>query len=216
MAKVAVVLSGSGVFDGSELHESVITMLSLEKLGIEYQTFAPDIAQLHVVNHQTGEVSESEQRNVLAESNRVSRGNTQSLAELNQSDFDALVLVGGFGAAKNLSDFAVKGAEYDVLPEISQAINDFYGQGKWVLAMCIAPVLVAKSLPNISLTIGTDADTIKALEPTGVNHIACSAVEHHVDEEKKVITTPAYMLAGNLVELETGISGALSALSKKL
>ncbi len=216
MAKVAVVLSGSGVFDGSELHESVITMLSLEKLGIEYQTFAPDITQLHVVNHQTGEVSESEQRNVLAESNRVSRGNTQSIAELNQSDFDALVFVGGFGAAKNLSDFAVKGAEYGVLPEISHAINDVQGQGKWVLAMCIAPVLVAKSLPNVSLTIGTDADTIKALEPTGVKHIACSAVEHHVDEENKVITTPAYMLASNLVELETGISGALSALSKKL
>ncbi|GAM71776.1 sigma cross-reacting protein 27A [Vibrio sp. JCM 19236] len=216
MAKVAVVLSGSGVFDGSELHESVLTMLSLEKLGIEYQTFAPDVDQLHTVNHQTGEASDSDVRNVLVESNRVSRGTTQSLSELSYRDFDALVFVGGFGAAKNLSDFAIKGSEYSVLPSINTAINEFNENGKWVLAMCIAPVLLAKALPNVSLTIGSDPDTIAALEPTGVNHVSCTATEHHVDEDNKLITTPAYMLATNLVELDTGISGALKALSTKI
>ncbi|MEZ9711142.1 isoprenoid biosynthesis glyoxalase ElbB [Vibrio breoganii] len=214
MAKVAVVLSGAGVFDGSELHESVITMLELERKGISYQTFAPDIVQLHTVDHGTGEASDG--RNVLVESNRVSRGNTKPLAELSYKDFDALVFVGGFGAAKNLSDFAVKGSEYSVEPSIAQVITEFNEHGKWIFAMCISPVLLAKTLANVALTIGTDADTIGALEPTGVNHIACSATEHHIDEANKVITTPAYMLAGNLVELEQGISGAVSALSERL
>lgn len=216
MAKVAIVLSGSGVFDGSELHESVITMLCLEKLGIEYHSFAPDIAQLHTVNHHTGEASESEIRNVLVESNRVSRGKTQSLSELNQADYDALVFVGGFGAAKNLSDFATKGSDYSVLPSISKVIREFHQQDKWVLAMCIAPVLLAKALPGVALTLGNDPDTIQAIESTGVNHVVCTVEEHHVDEINKLITTPAYMLANNLVELEVGISGALTALSTRV
>ncbi|MEZ9863823.1 isoprenoid biosynthesis glyoxalase ElbB [Vibrio breoganii] len=214
MAKVAVVLSGSGVFDGSELHESVLTMLELEKQGIEYQTFAPDITQLHTINHQTGEATDG--RNVLVESNRVSRGATQSLAELSYRDFDALVFVGGFGAAKNLSNFAVQGSEYTVEPSVAKAITEFNENGKWIFAMCIAPVLLAKTIPNVALTIGTDADTIGAIEPTGVNHVACSAIEHHVDEDNKVITTPAYMLASNLVELSSGIGGAIQALSTRL
>ncbi|WP_039970651.1 isoprenoid biosynthesis glyoxalase ElbB [Vibrio halioticoli] len=214
MSKVAVILSGSGVFDGSELHETVITMLHLEKLGVKYQTFAPDTQQLHTIDHSTGEASEG--RNVLVESNRVSRGTTQPLTELNHRDFDALIFVGGFGAAKNLSDFAVKGSEYSVIPSIGSVITEFNQNNKWILAMCIAPVLLAKVVSGSKLTIGSDSGTIEAMATTGVNHVTCSVVESCVDEENKLITTPAYMLASNLIELEEGISEALKLLSSKL
>ncbi|MGM8892196.1 isoprenoid biosynthesis glyoxalase ElbB, partial [Psychrobacter sp. 1Y1] len=116
MKKVAVLLSGSGVYDGTELHESVLALLEITKAGASYQCFAPNIPQYHVVNHLTGEVQEGESRNVLVESARIARGEIKAVDELNINEFDALVIPGGFGAAKNLCDFAVTGAEHSVEP----------------------------------------------------------------------------------------------------
>lgn len=129
MARVAIILSGSGVFDGSELHETVITLLTLEKLGIEYETFAPNVNQLHCIDHLKGEPT-SETRNVLVESNRVSRGNTKDLSDLNDENFDSLIFVGGFGAAKNLSDFATNGENYEVNTEVEKTIKAFHKSKK--------------------------------------------------------------------------------------
>lgn len=214
--KVAIILSGAGVFDGSELHETVLTMLALERNSISYTTFAPDIPQAHVVNHANGEAETSDIRNVLVESNRLSRGTTQPLSELSYRDFDALVLVGGFGAAKNLSDFAFEGSDYTVEPAISEVINSFHSEQRWILAMCIAPVLLAKSIENVTLTVGSDVSTINALSNAGAHHHNCTATEHCVDEINRIITTPAYMLAINLLELEEGINSAIATLMSRI
>ncbi len=213
MKKVAIILSGCGVFDGTELNEAVLTMLHLEKQGIQYETFAPDMIQRHVINHFSGEPS-NEKRNVLVESNRVTRGNTLNLTDLNIASFDGLILIGGYGVAKNLSSFAIDGSSYQVSFEIEEVINDFYHSKKWILAMCIAPVILAKVIPNASLTIGNDEAAIKAL-PTP-NHKKCDVTEHHVDETNHLITTPAFMLAQNLIELEEGIGNSIKTLSSKI
>lgn len=213
MIKVAIILSGSGVFDGSELHETVITLLSLEKLNISYQTFAPNMEQNHVIDHSRGEPTD-EIRNVLVESNRVSRGNTKELSDLNVDDFDSLIFVGGFGAAKNLSNFALVGEDYEVTTEIEKIIIDFHDAQKWILAMCIAPVLLSKTIKGCEITIGNDQETANLL--TSCNHVNCHVTQYHVDEAHRLITTPAYMLAKNLIELEQGISHSLKALHSKL
>ncbi len=213
MKKAAIILSGSGVYDGSELHETVLTLLALEKLSINYQTFAPDIAQRHVVDHSNGEAT-NENRNVFVESNRLTRGNTKKLSDLNEEDFDSLIFVGGFGAAKNLSDFALTGEGYNVIPEIEKVINAFHQSQKWILAMCIAPVLLVKTITDSEITIGNDQEVANAL-PTQ-NHINCDVSEYHIDEKNRLITTPAYMCANNLLELELGINTSLEVLNSKL
>lgn len=217
MAKnVAIILSGSGVYDGSELHETVLTLLALEKARVTYQTFAPNIEQSHVINHLTGEVT-NEVRNILVESNRVGRGQTKDLALLSVDDFDALVFVGGFGAAKNLSSFAFDGENYQVNPEIEKQIKAFNAADKYILAMCIAPVILAKCIDKASITIGSDSATIGVLEnATSAEHVVKTVVDCHIDENNKLITTPAYMLAQNLVELDLGITAGIRALSERI
>lgn len=205
--KVAVVLSGCGVYDGAEIHESVLTMLALDRGGAEMVLCAPDRQQLHVVNHQTGEVVEGESRNVLVESARIARGAVRDVAEVSADELDALILPGGFGAAKNLCNFAVQGAGCEVDPGVARLVRQVHEQGKPVAAICIAPALLAKVLGDESpaVTIGTDLDTADAIEAMGAKHVNCPVTEFVVDEERKVITSPAYMLAQNMSELAEGI-----------
>jgi enhancing lycopene biosynthesis protein 2 len=205
--KVGVILSGSGVYDGAEIHESVIALLALDRQGAEVVVCAPDTPQMHVVNHLTGEVEEGEERNVLVESARIARGAIKDVAAVSAGDLDALMLPGGFGAAKNLCDFAVKGPDCAVHPDVARLVREVHAQGKPVAAVCIAPALLAKVLGEESpaLTIGTDADTAAALEALGANHVACPVTETVVDREKKLITSPAYMLAGSISEAAEGI-----------
>lgn len=122
--KVAMILSGCGVYDGSEIHETVLTLLRLSQQGAQVQCFAPDKPQMHVLNHLNGEEM-NEQRNVLVESARITRGEVKDVRELKASDFDALILPGGFGVAKNLSDFAVKGSDCTVDADVLAAIGQF-------------------------------------------------------------------------------------------
>ncbi|MBN7825887.1 isoprenoid biosynthesis glyoxalase ElbB [Bowmanella dokdonensis] len=205
--KVAVILSGCGVFDGAEIHESVLTLLALSSQGASYQCFAPDIAQLHVVNHLTGEVMDGETRNVLVEAARIARGEIQALNELDAKDFDALILPGGFGAAKNLCDFALKGADCQLHPQVLSACQAFARTGKPVGYLCIAPAMITKVYgPGVKLTIGTDQDTAAAIRQMGGEHQECQVEDIVVDEQHKVVTTPAYMLAQNIGEAATGIN----------
>lgn len=212
--KVGVILSGCGVYDGSEIHEAVITMLALDRAGAEMIICAPDMPQMHVVNHLTGEVAEGETRNVLVESARIARGAIKDIAQVSADEMDALILPGGFGAAKNLCDFAVKGAACEVHPEVARLVRDVHAQGKPVAAVCIAPALVAKVLGDESpeLTIGTDAETAGALESMGAKHVSCPVRELVVDRERKLITTPAYMLAQNMSEAAEGIEKTVRTL----
>jgi enhancing lycopene biosynthesis protein 2 len=168
MKKVAVVLSGCGVYDGAEINEAVLTLLCLEQQGASYQCFAPDIEQMHVVNHLTGEPAEGESRNVLVEAARIARGNIENLAQASADEFDALLVPGGFGAAKNLSDFAVAGAAMEVQPDFLQLARAFHQGGKPVGLICIAPVMAAAICGAGEVcTFGNDADTAAYIEGIG-------------------------------------------------
>lgn len=212
--KIGVVLSGCGVYDGAEIHESVVTLLAIDRLGAEAVICAPDVPQLHVVNHLTGEVEEGAERNVLVESARIARGAIRDVAEVTADELDALILPGGFGAAKNLCDFAVKGADCDVDPGVAALVRAVHEQGKPVAAVCIAPALIAKVLGDEGpeLTIGNDADTAGALEAMGAAHVACPVREFVVDRKRKLISSPAYMLAESISEAAEGIEKTVAIL----
>jgi enhancing lycopene biosynthesis protein 2 len=208
MKKVAVVLSGSGVFDGSEIHESVITLLSLDRLGAEVSILAPDIPQMHVINHITGEEM-NENRNVLIESARIARGDIKDLAKTNIEDYDAIIFPGGFGAAKNLSDLVTKGSDLTVNPVVEKFIVNGLNSHKVMGFICIAPVIAAKVSANIDLhpeiTIGTDKETAQTIEKIGAIHINSKVNEIVYDKKNKIVTTPAYMLGQSISEIAEGI-----------
>lgn len=204
--KVAVVLSGCGVFDGAEIYESVLTLYRLEQVGASVQVFAPNIEQAHVINHLNGEVAEGETRNVLIEAARIVRGDIKDLALAQAADFDALVVPGGFGAAKNLCDLAFNGADLTVNPEFLSLARSFRDQGKPIGLICIAPAMTAAIMgEGARCTIGNDADTAKTIEQTGAVHVNCEVSETCVDKERKLVTTPAYMLANSINEAASGI-----------
>lgn len=205
--KIAIVLSGCGVFDGAEIHESVLTLLAFLKKGAHVTFFAPDIPQAKVVNHQSNQDSD-EKRNVLIESARIARGEISDIKNLKSSDFDALVFPGGFGAALSLCDFAVKGPDASVNPDVEKVILDFYDSKKVIGAMCVAPALIAKVLGHkkITVTIGNEAQMAAAIEKTGAIHKNYSVKEVCIDSKNKILTTPAYMLAQNILEAEVGIN----------
>ena len=210
MKKVAVVLSGCGVYDGAEINEAVLTLLCLEQQGADYQCFAPDIAQMHVINHLTGEPAAGESRNVLVEAARIARGNILDLKAANAQDFDALLVPGGFGAAKNLSDFAVAGAGMTVQDEFLALARAFHAGGKPIGLICIAPVMSAAICgEGARCTVGSDADVAAAINATGAEHLQCPVSEARVDVRNKLVTTPAYMLAGSVAEAYTGISACV-------
>src|SRR5476649_1442319 len=182
--KIAVILSGCGVYDGAEVHESVITLLRLDQRGAEVQCFAPNIAQLHVINHLTGEEM-PESRNVLVESARIARGDVKDIREANAEDFDALIVPGGFGAAKNLSNFAVEGPGCSVNPQVLALAEAFAEAGKPVGLICISPALAAKIYgPGVTCTIGNDADTAAAITRMGGTHEECE-VDDIVEEKAR-------------------------------
>jgi enhancing lycopene biosynthesis protein 2 len=214
--RVGVILSGCGVYDGAEIHESVITMLALDRAGAEMVLCAPDVEQMHVINHLKGEPAEGESRNVLVESARIARGEISDVAEVTADDLDALILPGGFGAAKNLCTFAVDGADCQVNGDVAKLVREVHAQGKPVAAVCIAPALLAKVLGGESpaLTIGTDEGTAAAIEAMGGRHVSCPVEEFVVDEERKLITSPAYMLAGSISEAAEGIEKTVQELMR--
>lgn len=203
---IAVILSGCGVYDGAEIHESVLTLLRLDQRGAKVQCFAPNIAQMHVINHLTGEEM-PESRNVLVESARIARGAVKDIREASAADFDALIVPGGFGAAKNLSNFAVEGANCSVQAEVLALAEAFAEAGKPVGLICITPALAAKIYgPGVICTIGNDADTAAALNKMGATHEECVVSEIVEDKARKLVSTPAYMLAQSIGEAAAGIN----------
>ncbi|CAN2972199.1 MULTISPECIES: isoprenoid biosynthesis glyoxalase ElbB [Pseudomonas] len=204
--KIAVILSGCGVYDGAEIHESVITLLRLDQRGAQVECFAPDVAQLHVINHLTGEEM-PESRNVLVESARIARGAVKDIGQANAADFDALIVPGGFGAAKNLSNFAVEGAGCSINPQVLALAEAFAEAGKPVGLICISPALAAKIYgPGVTCTIGNDADTAAALDKMGATHVECTVEDIVEDPARKLVSTPAYMLGKNISEVASGIN----------
>ncbi len=209
--KFAVVLSGSGVFDGAEIHEATMTMYAIMKHNSQYQIFAPDINQHHVINHITGEEM-PETRNVLIESARIARGKIKPLSEFNANDFDAIIFPGGFGVAKNLSTFAFDGINCKVNNEVENAIKSMVKQSKPIGALCISPVVVAKVLGDVELTIGQDKDTASAVQQMGATHKNTNHGEVVVDTKYKVATTPCYMLDATIVDIANGANNVVEAI----
>ncbi|MCP3176579.1 isoprenoid biosynthesis glyoxalase ElbB [Desulfuromonas sp. KJ2020] len=216
MAKIGVILSGCGVYDGSEIYETVLTLLAIDRSGAEAVCMAPDIPQMHVINHLTGEPVAGEQRNVLQEAARIARGKIKNLKDVKAADIDALVLPGGFGAAKNLCDFAVKGPDCTVNPDVARLMREIVQAKKPLAAICIAPALIAKVLGEDRLapeiTIGSDQGTAQALETMGGKHVTCPVREIVIDQKNKIITTPAYMLAERISEAADGIEKTIKTL----
>jgi len=212
--KVGVVLSGCGVFDGAEVHESVLTLLALDKRDVEAVICAPDIDQMHVVNHHTGDEMPGERRNVRVEAARIARGPVKDVKEIDPDEIDALILPGGFGAAKNLCNFAVEGADCEVNEDVAALVRAVHERKKPIAAICIAPALMAKVLGTASpaLTIGTDEDTASQLQRMGAKHVTCPVSDRVIDHENKIVSTPAYMLAQRVSDAAEGIDKTIETL----
>ena len=206
--RVAVILSGAGVFDGAELHESVLCLLALDRIGAEVTVLAPDTDQAHVINHQAGQPEATETRSVLKESARVARGPVTALDQAQCSDFDAVLMPGGFGAAKNLCTWAFDGANCSVNPDVEAFLRGMHAQGSWIGACCIAPVIVAKIFgeQGVEVTIGQGDAEHAEVEKTGAKHIKMNVRGVHRDATMRVLTTPAYMEAQRIAELPEGIN----------
>ena len=205
MPRFAVVLSGCGRADGSEIHESVSALLAIDRSGCTYQCFAPDIKQAAVINNLTSEKM-NETRNVLVEAARIARGEIKDLREFKAADFECVIFPGGLGAITNWCDFAQKGVACTVETTINHVLNEAYDNGLVIGAMCIAPVIVAKVLGKhgITVTIGTDKTVAGKIEQTGAKHQNTNVSDACVDEENRIVTTPAYMLATSVKEVFAG------------
>lgn len=190
--KFAVVLSGCGVYDGAEIQESVLSLLAIMNNNGIYEIFAPDIPQMHVVNHVTGEEM-AESRNVLIEAARIARGNIQLLNTFNANDYDVLFFPGGFGGAKNLSDYALKGEGLTVNEEVEKSIKAMHKQGKPIVSLCVTPIMLAKVLGNIKITMGTGQEEAGHVVSFGASHESKAPGEISIDKENKVVTAPCYM-----------------------
>jgi len=214
--KIGVVLSGCGVYDGAEIHEAVITLLAIDRAGAEAVCMAPDVDQMHVINHLTGQEMPGEKRNVLVEAARITRGNIKDISTVKAEDLDALFFPGGFGAAKNLSDFAVKGEGCTVHPEVTRLIREFKDKKKPQGVACIAPTIMAKVYENEAvrptLTIGNDKDVGGKIEKMGSRHQACDVRDVVLDRENRIVSTPAYMLGQNISEVADGIEKSINEL----
>lgn len=210
---IAVILAGCGRMDGSEIHESVLTLLSIKQNHADYQCFSLDLAQEHVSNHLTNESTHNETRNMLVESARIARGNVKPLEKLNVADFDALIIPGGDGVAHNLFDLALKGSDYTVNPLVKQKCLEFTQNNRPVGFICIAPAMIPKIYgPGIELTIGNDSKVSELLTNMGAKCFNCQVDEIHIDKKHKIVTTPAYMLAKHVGETYQGIKNLVDSI----
>lgn len=210
MLKVGLLLSGCGVQDGSEISEAVLTILALEKAGVEIVAMAPDVEQAYVVNHYSGQESREESRSALTEAARITRGKIVAVQTVGAHGLDALILVGGFGAVKNLCTYAIDGTGATVNHDVARLIQEMHGLAKPIGAMCIASVVVALALSGqrrstLTLTIGNDETVARNLGILGATHLETSADQVCIDEHNHVVSTPAFMLAHGPMEAETGI-----------
>ncbi len=212
MAKTfAVILSGCGHQDGAEIHEATLTLWAIHAHGADFNCFAPDISQHHVLNHITGQEMPQE-RNVLIESARIARGDIADLATFSADMADALIIPGGFGAAKNLSSYAFDGQDCSINPDLKKAIQAMYHARKPIGALCIAPVILAKILGNVELTIGRDDTTANNLEAMGAHHIPTDHGAIAIDHNNKIVTTPCYMLNSRVDQIGQGIDKLVGAM----
>ncbi len=214
--KFAVILAGCGNKDGAEIHESVLTLLAIDKNGHSCQCFAPDVPQARVLNFLTNEEMK-ESRNVLLESARIARSNIKPLSQYKHEDFDILVLPGGNGVAHNLCTFAKDGANMTVNPDVEKAVLSTHKAGKPIGALCISPVIIGKLIPGVELTFGKDEKINQTFQKLGVKTTNATARDIVVDQKNKVVSTPCYMLPESRIsELAQGIENLVQSLVKMI
>lgn len=221
--KIGILLSGCGVYDGAEIHESVLAMLAIAEMGAEIVSIGVNKNQHHVVNHLTGEAM-TETRNMLIEAARIARGSIVDIENLVISDIDALVIPGGFGSAKNFTNWAFNGPDSEILPEVKKLIIDINAIKKPIVALCVSPVVLAKAFEKTEvhpeLTIGTTAESSPydirgfsdGLDKTGAKSTMKNIREIHVDKENKIITAPCYMMDASIVEVRNNIHEAINSI----
>lgn len=221
--KIGILLSGCGVYDGAEIQESVLAMLSVAELGHEYQCISIDKPQHHVVNHLTGEEM-SESRNMMVEAARIARGNIISIDQVKLDELDGLIIPGGFGSAKNFTTWAFNGPEGNILPEVKLLLVNMMNIGKPILALCVSPVVVAKALEGSSsqarLTLGSTQeaspysiiDFHAGLQQTGMQTAEKTIREIEIDTENRIISAPCYMMDATIVEIKKNITQGVEAL----
>jgi len=215
MKNFAVILAGCGVYDGAEIQEAVLTLLAIDKAGATYQCFAPDVKQHHVINHITGN-EEAATRNVLHEAARIARGHIKSLHNFDPLGFDAMIFPGGFGVAKNLCNWAFKGDQCIVNPEVEQSVRAMHEAGKPVGAMCIAPVLLARLFQGSKLTTGDDPASAQFIRNMGNGYVVTNHGEVVKDQQKKLFTTPCYMLDATISQIAEGTENLVKAMMEVL
>jgi enhancing lycopene biosynthesis protein 2 len=211
--KAAVVLAGCGVFDGAEIHEAVMTLYAIDKMGGTYQVFAPNVKQHHVINHISGEAM-NEARNVLTEAARIARGKIKALTEYRVADFDALIFPGGFGVAKNLCTYAVDGTDCHVDRVVEAAIRDTHRAGKPIGALCISPVLITRVLGDVTVTIGNDPSTTTNITSMGGRHEIKRHGEVSIDKKNRIVTSPAYMLNATITDIARDAEEVIKAIKE--
>ena len=211
MKRIAVILAGCGVYDGSEIHETVCTLLAISRNNGTYKVFAPNINQYHVVNHLTGEVT-TEERNVLIEAARLNRGEITPLDQINLEDFDSIVFPGGFGVAKNLCSYAYEGENFRVLEEVKKVVKNAYQMKMPIGAMCISPVLISKIISGSTVTIGADKATADDIEKAGAFHKRSQKGEVVIDEKNRIFSTPCYMLDSSIADIADGCDNLIKAI----
>jgi enhancing lycopene biosynthesis protein 2 len=209
--KFAIVLSGCGVYDGAEIHESVMTMLAADRNGCEYEIFAPNIKQHHVVNHLTGEVMD-EQRNVLIESARIARGSIRALSEYNAANFDGIIFPGGFGVAKNLCSYAFDGTEMRIDKIVAGAVRETHKLGKPIGALCISPIMIAALIPGAEVTLGSDIKFNSEVSTLGGKHKTAQNRQVVVDTKNRIVTTPCYMNDAKITDIAEGADMLVKAI----
>jgi len=209
--KFAIILSGCGVYDGAEIHESTMAMLAIVRNGGQYDIFAPDVRQHHVINHLNGEEMD-EKRNVLIESARIARGNIKPLNEYRAGEYDALIMPGGFGVAKNLCTYAFEGSDFTVDKVVEEALKSTHKAGKPIGALCISPVLLAGVFDGIDVTIGKDSGTASDIEKLGAIHIETGPGEIVIDNKNRIVTNPCYMLDSTIAEIYDGAENVVRAI----
>ena len=223
--KIGILLSGCGVYDGAEIQESILAMLAVAETGNEYQCISVNKNQHHVVNHLTGE-DMKEERNMMVESARIARGDVKEISEITPANIDALIIPGGFGSAKNFSDWAFNGPEGTILPEVKLLLVNLINAGKPIAALCVSPILIAKALedsnihPNLTLGNTKDKSPYEidgfhaGVQKTGSKTEERALKEVLIDKENKIITAPCYMMDANIVEIRDNIKLAVEELVK--
>jgi enhancing lycopene biosynthesis protein 2 len=223
MKKIGILLSGCGVYDGSEIQETVLAMLAIQEVGAEYFCISIDKNQHHVINHLNG-TEMAETRNMMIESARIARGNVKNINEVEIRDFDALVIPGGFGNAKNLSSWAFDGPKGTILPEVKLLIVNCINAGRPIAALCVSPILIAKAMEDsgfqVELTLGNSADSSPynindfhaSLKATGAKTFEKNIEGIQIDEKLKIVSAPCYMIEANILEIRNNIKQAIEAL----